>query len=92
MIRITDEPIATIDDAEELPTGEIGELIVRGPQVSPSMSRAPKQTLEVEDRRSDEHSGIARATLATSTNRVASGTADANHSEWKLATGTLFTE
>jgi len=34
VIRITDEPIATIDLAEELPEGEIGELIVRGPQVS----------------------------------------------------------
>ena len=35
VIRITDERIATIDETEELPTGEIGELIVRGPQVSP---------------------------------------------------------
>jgi acyl-CoA synthetase (AMP-forming)/AMP-acid ligase II len=35
VIRITDEPIETIKDAEELPTGEIGELMVRGPQVSP---------------------------------------------------------
>ncbi len=35
VIRISDEPIATIDDAEEVPVGEIGELIVRGPQVSP---------------------------------------------------------
>jgi acyl-CoA synthetase (AMP-forming)/AMP-acid ligase II len=35
IIRITDEPIATIDDAEELPTGKFGEVIVRGPQVSP---------------------------------------------------------
>jgi len=35
VIRITDEPIATIDEVEELPRGEIGELIVRGPQVSP---------------------------------------------------------
>jgi olefin beta-lactone synthetase len=35
VIRITDEPIATMDGVEELPTGEIGELIVRGPQVSP---------------------------------------------------------
>ncbi|MBA4106174.1 MAG: peptide synthase [Pirellula sp.] len=35
VIRISDEPIASIDDAEDLPTGEIGELIVRGPQVSP---------------------------------------------------------
>ena len=35
IIRITDQPIATFDDAEELPLGEIGELIVRGPQASP---------------------------------------------------------
>lgn len=35
VIRITDEPINTITDAEGLPPGEIGELIVRGPQVSP---------------------------------------------------------
>jgi acyl-CoA synthetase (AMP-forming)/AMP-acid ligase II len=35
VIRITDEPIATMEDAEEIPTGEIGELIVRGPQTSP---------------------------------------------------------
>jgi acyl-CoA synthetase (AMP-forming)/AMP-acid ligase II len=34
VIRITDEPIATIDQAEELPNGEIGELIVRGPVVT----------------------------------------------------------
>jgi len=39
VIRITDEPIATIEDCEELPTGEIGELIVRGPQVSPQYIR-----------------------------------------------------
>ncbi|WP_428308326.1 fatty acid CoA ligase family protein [Lacipirellula sp.] len=36
VIRISDEPVATIDEAEELPAGEIGELIVRGPQVSPA--------------------------------------------------------
>ncbi len=35
VIRITDEPIATVDEAEELSPGEIGELIVRGPQASP---------------------------------------------------------
>ncbi len=36
VIRISDEAIASIDDAEELPTGEVGELIVRGPQISPA--------------------------------------------------------
>lgn len=36
VIRITDDPVLKIEDTEELPQGEIGELIVRGPQVSPS--------------------------------------------------------
>jgi olefin beta-lactone synthetase len=36
IIRISDEPIASIDDVEELRVGEVGELIVRGPQVSPA--------------------------------------------------------
>jgi acyl-CoA synthetase (AMP-forming)/AMP-acid ligase II len=34
VIRITDEPIANIADAERLPRGEIGELMVRGPVVT----------------------------------------------------------
>ncbi len=34
VIRIVDGPIGSLADAEELPTGEIGELIVRGPQVT----------------------------------------------------------
>jgi acyl-CoA synthetase (AMP-forming)/AMP-acid ligase II len=33
-IRIREEPIATLDGVEELPPGEIGEVIVQGPQVS----------------------------------------------------------
>ena len=35
VIRISDEPIASIDEAEALPVRQIGELIVRGPQASP---------------------------------------------------------
>jgi acyl-CoA synthetase (AMP-forming)/AMP-acid ligase II len=35
VIRICDEPLATWAECEELPPGEIGELIVSGPQVSP---------------------------------------------------------
>jgi acyl-CoA synthetase (AMP-forming)/AMP-acid ligase II len=35
VIRISDGPIASIEEAEELAIGEIGELIVQGPQVSP---------------------------------------------------------
>ena len=34
VIRISDEPIPTMSEAEELPAGEIGELIVRGPVVT----------------------------------------------------------
>lgn len=34
VIRIVDGPIASLTDVEELPTGDIGELIVRGPQVT----------------------------------------------------------
>jgi len=34
IIRITDNPIRSINESEELPAGEIGELIVKGPQVS----------------------------------------------------------
>ena len=41
VIRITDDPIASIDDVEELSIGEIGELIVLGPQVSPYYLSAP---------------------------------------------------
>ena len=35
VIRIRDDPIEHIDAIEELPSGEIGELIVRGPVVTP---------------------------------------------------------
>jgi acyl-CoA synthetase (AMP-forming)/AMP-acid ligase II len=34
VIRIVDGPIPSLDQAEELPPNEIGELIVRGPQVT----------------------------------------------------------
>ncbi len=34
VIKITDEPIARLEDAEEMPVGEIGELAVTGPQVT----------------------------------------------------------
>jgi acyl-CoA synthetase (AMP-forming)/AMP-acid ligase II len=42
IIEIDDDDIATIDDARELPTGEIGELIVRSPHVSDHYYNAPE--------------------------------------------------
>lgn len=46
VIEITDNPIATIDDARELPQGEIGELVVRGPQVSRRYLTSPWMTAD----------------------------------------------
>ncbi len=45
VIRVNDEPIGSLDDAKELPPGEIGELVVRGPQVSPAyVTGGPEHT------------------------------------------------
>ena len=35
IIPVTDEPISYLEDVPSLPEGEIGELLVSGPQVSP---------------------------------------------------------
>jgi acyl-CoA synthetase (AMP-forming)/AMP-acid ligase II len=44
IIRIRDEPIPTWGDDLELPTGEIGEIIVRGPVVTASYWHRPEST------------------------------------------------
>ncbi len=36
ILRIVDEPLASMRDAVELPAGQIGEIAVRGPHVSPA--------------------------------------------------------
>lgn len=46
IIRILDAPIATLDDAEELPQGEIGELIVSGAVVTTEYYQRPEATLK----------------------------------------------
>ena len=43
-IAFGDGPIATLRDARILPTGEIGELIVRGPHISPAYADDPDST------------------------------------------------
>lgn len=35
IVAIDEEPIATLADARELPLGEVGEIIARGPHISP---------------------------------------------------------
>lgn len=42
VIRVVDGPIETLADAEELPPGEIGELIVQGAQVTRSYLKRPE--------------------------------------------------
>ena len=44
VIAFTDGPIATLADARMLPVAEIGELIVRGPHVSPRYADDPDNT------------------------------------------------
>jgi len=43
-IAFGDGPISTLRDARILPTGEIGELIVRGPHISPAYADDPDST------------------------------------------------
>ena len=44
IIAITDGPIATLAEARELPRGEIGEIIVRGPVVTKEYDALPEAT------------------------------------------------
>ncbi len=44
IIAISDDPIARFDDATLLPVGEVGEITVRGPVVTPEYKDLPDQT------------------------------------------------
>jgi len=44
IIAITDGPLATLADARELPAGETGEIIVRGPTVTHAYDALPEAT------------------------------------------------
>lgn len=44
IIAITDAPLATLAETRELPSGEIGEIIVRGPVVTQTYDAAPEAT------------------------------------------------
>ena len=44
IIQITDGPIASMDDISELPRGEIGEIIVRGPSTTREYFQRPAAT------------------------------------------------
>ena len=53
IIAITDAPIATLADARELPAGQIGEIIVRGPTVTHSYDALPEATAAAKIRADD---------------------------------------
>ncbi len=42
IVRIVDGPLTSIQDAEPLPRGEIGEILVRGPHISPGYFLDPE--------------------------------------------------
>ncbi|MBI2512073.1 MAG: AMP-binding protein [Opitutae bacterium] len=44
IIALTDAPLATLADARELPSGEIGEIVVRGPVVTKLYDALPEAT------------------------------------------------
>lgn len=44
VVAIDDGPISSIDDVEELPAGEIGEIVVRGPSTTQEYYRRPDAT------------------------------------------------
>jgi olefin beta-lactone synthetase len=44
IIALADGPLATLADARELPTGEIGEIVVRGPSVTQAYDHLPEAT------------------------------------------------
>ena len=46
VIRLTDAAIAHIEDTTELPAGEIGEIIVRGPSVTKAYDELPEATAQ----------------------------------------------
>jgi olefin beta-lactone synthetase len=100
IIRITDGPLANIGDVEDLPVGEIGELIVRGPQVSPAYVTGDSRRHNALAKIKDERAGSSSSPLVW--HRMGDvGYFDDQGRFWycgrknhrvETASGTLFTE
>ncbi len=63
IIALTDDPIATLADARELPPGVIGEIIVRGPVVTKLYDALPEATalakIQTPNPKDQNHGGTA---------------------------------
>jgi acyl-CoA synthetase (AMP-forming)/AMP-acid ligase II len=96
IIRISDEPIGDISEAQELPPNQIGELIVRGPQVS------PEYVLALQPQAEDANAAAKIRDGNTNWHRMGDvGYFDDQHRFWycgrkshrvETAEGTLYTE
>jgi acyl-CoA synthetase (AMP-forming)/AMP-acid ligase II len=62
IIALTDAPLASLADARELPPGEIGEIIVRGPVVTKLYDELPEATslakIQIPDPKSQKPAGV----------------------------------
>lgn len=102
IIAITDAPIAALADAEELPAGEIGEIIVSGPTVTKVYDAAPEATAAAKISSSQRSALSAQLGAAAVWHRMGDcGCLDAEGRLWfcgrkaervDTAEGALFTE
>ena len=79
IIDIVDGPTESIEETSQLPTGQVGEILVRGKHVSPEYYLDPESTRKnkVPD---PQGTGTASGMSAISTRRTGSGSAAGCHS------------
>lgn len=82
IITITDAPIATLSAARELPTGEIGEIIVHGPIVTKIYDAMPEATLATKIQESSNAHANSPRTPATGHEPLVTSNAVAAASVW----------
>ena len=79
IVQITDGPIASLSDARELPHGEIGEIIVRGPSTTREYFQRPEATAaaKIPDATDSRPSPLAPpSTIAWETSAISTRRAD----------------
>lgn len=84
IIRLNDGAIASLDDVAELPTGEIGEIIVRGPTVTKQYDALPKATAraKIADRKPSSTPASSNVSPSPDTCNLILDTSDAAAPVW----------